>query len=223
MTWNKASGTGAVLAAWGGLVLGLVSWIIASEVQSGTITVASLGTNEVMLTGNLVAIFSSAFIHYFWSVCIDKQVYDFAELDSKILLVEQDLSGLGPEQQDPVELEKAHIWITRRGYVLTFVLIFVWPILSIPAGQFSEDYFAFWILIAIAWSFGSALIIVALPLIESSEDISRVGGGMWRYMLGKPPVDATPGEEVAPKDMEEVAEPASKASAMEDGAVEVDN
>merc|ERR1711957_570035 len=26
MTWKKASGTGAILAAWGGLVLGLVAW-----------------------------------------------------------------------------------------------------------------------------------------------------------------------------------------------------
>lgn len=222
MTWNKASGTGAVLAAWGGLALGVIAWITASEIQSGTVTVASLGTNEVMLSGNLVAIFSSAFIHYFWSVFIDKQEFDFSELDSKILLVEQDLSGLGPEQQDPVELEKAHIWITRRGYLLTFVLIFVWPILSIPAGQFSEGYFAFWILIAIAWSFGSAIIIVSLPIIESREDISRVTGGMWRWMLGKPIVEATPGEEVAEKDVEEVAEPATKAAATEDGAVEVD-
>jgi hypothetical protein len=123
---------------------------------------------------------------------------------SKILLVEQDFSGLGPEQQDPVGLEKAHIWITRRGHILTFILIFVWPILSIPAGQFSEGYSAFWILIAIAWSFGSALIIVSLPLIESREDISRVVGGMWRWMLGKPIAEATPGEEVAEKDVEEI-------------------
>lgn len=211
MTWTKASGTGAVLAAWGGLILGLVSWIIAAQVQSGVITVNSLGTNEVMLSGNLVSIFSSAFIHYFWSVFIDKNEYDFAELDPKILLVEDDMSGLGPEQQDPVELQKAHIWITRRGYVLTFVLLFVWPILSIPAGQFSEGYFAFWILIAIAWSFGAAIIIVALPIMESTDDISRVAGGAWRYMLGKP-APATSGEEVAEKEIDEVEEPASKAA-----------
>ena len=101
MTWERASGKGAVVAAWAGLFLAVMSWIVAAKVQSGSVTVASLGTNEVMLTGNLVAICSSALIHYVWSKFIDHSAedYDFAELDKHIHLVEQDLSGLGAEQQ----------------------------------------------------------------------------------------------------------------------------
>lgn len=145
MTWDKASGTGAIIAAWGGLVLALIAWLVGASIQGGSITVATLGTNEVMLSGNLVAIFSSAIIHYVYSKFIDPQHYDFTELDTHIELVEQDdTSGLGPEFQDPEELEAAYIWITRRGYVLTFILIIVWPLLSVPAGVFTKAYFAFW-------------------------------------------------------------------------------
>merc|ERR1712086_1199863 len=83
MTWTKASGTGAVIAAWGGLVLALVGWLVGAQVQSGTVTVASLGTNEVMLSGNLIAILSSGLIHYVYSKFIDPQEFDFSTLNSK--------------------------------------------------------------------------------------------------------------------------------------------
>jgi len=178
LTWKGASGKGAVIAAWSGFALALIVWFIAALVQSGEISVKALGTNEVMLSGNLVAIFSSAAIHYAYSVFIDPTDYDFSQLDKKITLVEQDLSGLGVEQQDPVELDKAFKWITRRGYVLTFVLIVVWPLLSIPAGKFTEEYFAFWVLVSVMWGFGAAITITVLPLTESSEEIGAIIKGI---------------------------------------------
>jgi urea-proton symporter len=147
MTWKKASGTGAIVAAWTGFVLALVGWLIAATVQGGAISVASLGTNEVMLSGNLIAIISSGIIHYCWSMWIDPNDYDFAELDQNITLVEQDERGLTDAEKDPVELARAEKWIKRRGYVLTFVLIFAWPVLSVPARVFSRSYFGFWVLI----------------------------------------------------------------------------
>jgi len=205
MTWKGASGTGAIIAAWGGFILALGSWLIAAQIQSGEITVATLGTNEVMLSGNLIAIFSSAIIHVFYSLVCDKTDYDFSELDAHITLVEADMSGLGPEQQDPVELDKAYKWITRRGYVLTLILIFIWPLLSVPARVFSQSYFAFWVLVALAWGFGGALVITILPITESSEEIGKVFQGMWAKMTGKPVASA--GEVVEETAVKEVDEP----------------
>jgi hypothetical protein len=185
MTWDKASGTGAVIAAWSGLILALSAWLVGAQIQSGSITVATLGTNEVMLSGNLVAILSSALIHYVYSKFIDPQNYDFAELDAHISLVEEDMRGLTAEEQDPVELRRAERWITRRGYVLTLILIVIWPLLSVPAGIFSRAYFAFWVMVAIAWGFGAAILITILPLTESAEDITTVLSGMWNACTGR--------------------------------------
>jgi Na+/proline symporter len=101
MTWERASGKGAVVAAWSGLVLAVMAWLVAAKIQGGAISVDTLGTNEVMLSGNLVAILMSALIHYVWSKFIDHEAenYDFSELNTHLTLVEQDLSGLGAEQQ----------------------------------------------------------------------------------------------------------------------------
>jgi hypothetical protein len=188
MTWKKASGTGAVIAAWSGLALAVTGWLVAATIQSGEISIDALGTNEVMLSGNLIAILSSGFIHFAYSTFIDPQDYDFSTLDANIKLVEDDRRGLTEAEKDPRVLEKAERWIVRRGYVLTLMLIVVWPLLSIPAGVFSKSYFAFWVLIAMCWGFGAAIIITVLPLSESSDDINMVLSGAVNAMLGKEPV-----------------------------------
>ena len=217
MTWKKASGTGAIIAAWSGLILALIGWLVAANVQSGEISVDTLGTNEVMLSGNLIAILSSAFIHFVYSAFIDPQDYDFSELDKNITLVEQDLRGLTAEEQDPVELRRAERWITRRGYALTLILIFVWPVLSVPAGVFTKSYFAFWVLIAIAWGFGAAIIITVLPLSESAEDINTVLSGIFNTVTGREAVQAE--DPAAAKEVEaEEEEPAKEEVVAEEEA-----
>jgi SSS family transporter len=177
MTWRKASGPGAVIAAWSGLVLAVATWLIGCTIQSGSITIDNLGKNEVMLAGNLVAILSSGLIHAVISI-MKPQDFDFETLDSNIKLVEADESGLTAEDKDPEMLAKAEKWIITRGWILTIVLVIIWPLLSIPAGKFSKDYFAFWVLIAIAWGFGAAIVITFLPILESSEELGTVVKGM---------------------------------------------
>lgn len=199
MKWTKASGTGAVIAAWTGLVLAIIAWLVTAQVREGEISIDTLGTNEAMLTGNLVAILSSALIHVVYSIVIDPQDFDFSTLDAKITLVEEDMRGLTEEEQDPRMLEKAERWIARRGYVLTVLLIFVWPICSIPAGKFTRSYFAFWVLLAIAWGFGSAIVIAVLPLVESSTEINKVLGGIVNAVLCRKPEDLAKEEEAEDK------------------------
>lgn len=61
----------------------------------------------------------------------------------------------------------------------------MWPALSTPAGVFSKAYFAFWVLIAIAWGFGAAIIITVLPVYESKEEVLNVLNGLWCAITGK--------------------------------------
>lgn len=217
MTWDKASGTGAVIAAWGGLILALIGWLVGAQIQSGSVTVATLGTNEVMLSGNLIAILSSGLIHYLYSKFVDPQDYDFSTLDAEISLVEEDNRGLGIEEQDTVMLRRAERWIKRRGYVLTLVLIVIWPLLSVPAGVFTKDYFAFWVLVAIAWGFGAAIIITFLPLIESSEEIATALSGLYHMIICKEaPMATDPGlEEAEAKELAEDSDDVAAAKSTE--------
>jgi len=179
MTWEKASGPGAVIAAWGGFIIALISWFVAASIQSGEISVDALGTNEVMLTGNLFAICSSGIIHFIITMIKPQENFSFAELNDKIKMVEQDMSGLEDKDLDPAELEAASKWIGRRGWALTVILIILWPLLSIPAGKFSKSYFAFWVLLSVAWGFGAAIVIFLLPLIESQDELGAIFSGMF--------------------------------------------
>ena len=215
MTWDKASGTGAIIAAWSGLILALSGWLIGAKVQSGSVSVATLGTNEVMLSGNLIAILSSAFIHYVYSKFIDPQNYDFSELNKNISLVEQDDRGLTEEEQDPDMLRRAERWIKRRGYILTVILIFIWPILSVPAGVFTRAYFAFWVLVAIAWGFGAAIIITILPLVESAEDINMVLSGIFYSLICKEAPQAVDPATLEAKEEKELSEDTPDKAAAE--------
>ena len=205
MTWDKASGTGAIIAAWSGLVLAIIGWMIGAKIQGGEVSIDTLGTNEVMLSGNLIAIISSGVIHYLYSVFVDPAVFDFALLNERIKLVEHDTRGLTDDEKDPAILDASERWIKNRGYALTLILIVIWPLLSVPAGVFSKSYFAFWVLVAIAWGFGAAIIITILPLAENSEEITTVLVGMMQYMQGKP-ISAVTNAETTPAAVKEVPE-----------------
>ena len=83
-------------------------------------------------------------------------------------------------------LAEAYTWITRRGFVLSIVLVVIWPLLSVPAGKFTKAYFAFWVLLAIAWGFGAAITITILPLVESSAEIGAVVYGIFGIKSSAP-------------------------------------
>lgn len=221
MTWDKASGKGAIISAWGGFILALIGWFVGAQIDGGAVNVSTLGSNPVMLSGNLIAILSSGFIHYVYSKFIDPQDYDFSTLDANIHLVEQDLSGLREDELDKNEIRRAKRWIIRRGYLLTFVLIIVWPILSIPAQIFTESYFAFWVLVSIAWGFGAAITIFFLPLFESQDEIGKVCSGVLNYIMCKKEDGAGVAEEEPAKTVDEPAKVEADAPAAEaDAAAE---
>jgi len=180
MTWEKASGTGAIIAAWSGLVLGITTWILCCVVRNDSITVHNLGKNEPMLAGNLVAILSSGSIHYLYS-CWWPQDFCFDSLDERIRLVENDMSGLSAEDKDPKMLADAYRWIKIRGLAVTILLLVIWPLASIPARTFTKGYFKFWVLVAIIWGFLSAVVITILPLWESSRELMQVFRGLAQF------------------------------------------
>jgi SSS family transporter len=177
MTWKDASATGAVLAAWSGQALAVSTWLIAAKLQGGAISIATLGTNEVMLSANLVAIIISGLIHYVHSK-LNPQNYDWVSM-SEIKLLDEDRSGLSADDLDPVELEKAKAWIAKCGWGFTILIVVIWPVLSTPAGVFTRDYFAFWVFIALLWGLVASFIIVVLPLWESKDQILAVVDGMF--------------------------------------------
>ena len=181
LMWKKANATGAICAAWGGMILALSAWLITCQIEFGEITVDNLGTLNPNLAGNIVALASSALIHAVFSF-INPQDYDFESM-GKIEMLEQDMSGLDDQDYTTEFLDSAKWWIQKWGWGFTILMVLIWPLLSLPAGVFTKDYFAFWVFISIAWSFVATFVIIVLPIQESMDSIV----GVCYYIVGKAP------------------------------------
>ena len=59
---------------------------------------------------------------------------------------------------------------------------------------FTKDYFAFWVLISIAWGFGAAIVITFLPLMELSAELTATIKGIFGM------AEASPEKEYAAKE-----------------------
>mmetsp|Transcript_77664 Transcript_77664/g.195326 ORF Transcript_77664/g.195326 Transcript_77664/m.195326 type:complete len:310 (-) Transcript_77664:430-1359(-) len=183
LMWRKANGVGAVAAAWGGMLLAVTSWLATAALQYGELSLETLGRNEPMLIGNLVAIGSSGLIHFAFSVA-QPQNYDFKSM-REIETLDEDLDAV-PQATDegPVEnLEEAKMWIVKRGFGFSAVVILVWPLLSLAAGVFSKAFFSLWVFVSLVWGFAAAAVIICLPIWESRSSLM----GVAYAILGRAP------------------------------------
>jgi SSS family transporter len=180
LMWPKANAIGAIVAAWAGMVLALTTWLIICAAEFGEITVDNLGTLNPNLGGNIVALLSSALIHAAFSFAMP----DAGDMDcmAKITMLEEDdLRGLDEEDYTEESLNEASAWIKKWGCGFTVVIVIIWPLLSTPAMVFTKDYWAFWVLVSLAWAFVASFAIITLPIYESWDSIS----GVFLKMIGK--------------------------------------
>merc|ERR1719393_456449 len=93
-------------------------------------------------------------------------------------MLEDDQRGLDPSDFTEEFLKNASRWVQKWGWGFTILMVVIWPILSIPAGVFSKEYFAFWVFVSLMWGFTATFVIITLPLYESSDAILGVLFGM---------------------------------------------
>ncbi|OVA12071.1 Sodium/solute symporter [Macleaya cordata] len=177
LLWRKANAIGAILGTVVGCLLGIITWLTVTSTEYGRINLETTGRNAPMLAGNLVSILTGGVVH---AVCsfLWPQNYDW-ETTKQITTVEKEKTELPAEEFKVEKLIRAKTWIVKWGVAFTVVIVILWPLLSLPAGEFSLGYFTFWAVIAIAWGTIGSAVIIALPLIESWETITIVFVGMF--------------------------------------------
>ncbi|KAJ4729089.1 urea-proton symporter DUR3-like [Melia azedarach] len=177
LLWRKANATGAIAGTITGCLLGIITWLSVTAIEYGRINLDTTGRNAPMLAGNLVSILTGGTVHAVCSL-IWPQNYDW-DTTKQITMVEKERSELPAEEFKEEKLVKAKAWIVKWGVGFTVVIVILWPLLTLPAGEFSLGYFTFWAVVAIAWGTIGSAIIIALPLIESWETIQSVFLGMF--------------------------------------------
>ncbi|KAH8069448.1 sodium solute symporter [Aureococcus anophagefferens] len=175
---------GAIAGAWSGCVAGSSAWLATAAALGDPLDKDGLGTLESMLAGNVCSIVVSGMVCYAISA-MNPQNYDFKSMKA-IELLDNDQSGLDPDELSEAKLLPALNWIKKFGWGVSFVLCVLWPALSTPAGTFSKTYFSFWIFIVIAWGFFASVVIIGLPIVESWEDISTITKALTGVNVGLP-------------------------------------
>merc|ERR1719335_871348 len=173
LMWKKANATGAIVAAWLGMILAVITWMVAASIQSGSISIDTLGKNEPMLAGNIVAICSSGIIHALCSLA-KPQNFDFANMKIEGVVDENDKRGLAEEDFKDEFLNEAAAWVKKWGWGFTIIMVVIWPILTIPAGVFTKEYFSFWVFVSLMWGFTASFFIITLPIYESMDTLTGV-------------------------------------------------
>ncbi|XVE65442.1 hypothetical protein DITRI_Ditri07aG0181100 [Diplodiscus trichospermus] len=177
LLWRKANAIGAILGTIVGCIFGIVTWLSVASVEYGRVNLDTTGRNAPMLAGNIVSILTGGAIH---AVCSLRwpQNYNW-DTTRQITMVEKEKSDLPAEEFKEEKLTKARSWIVKWGVGFTIVIVMLWPLFTLPAGEFSVGYFTFWAVIAIAWGTIGSAVIIALPLFESWETIENVCIGMF--------------------------------------------
>lgn len=177
LLWRKANAIGAILGTVFGCVLGIITWLSVTKIEYGKINLDTSGRNAPMLAGNLVSILTGGVVHAVCSM-LWPQNYDWSTT-KQITVVEKEKTDLPAEEFKEEKLTRAKVWIVKWGIGFTVLIVILWPILSLPAGEFSKGYFFFWAVIAIGWGTIGSAVIIALPIIESWDTIQTVILGMF--------------------------------------------
>jgi len=111
-----------------------------------------------------------------------------------------DADGDNDPDGTPEALIKAKSWIFKYGVGYSIFLCVIWPLLCVPLGAFGKSSFQIWCAVALMWGWCAALIIIWLPIYESSDGVIAV-------LMCKKPTSSTSAttavEDVAVKRVEE--------------------
>jgi SSS family transporter len=212
LTWKDCSSAGAIGGAVGGLIAAMVGWIVAaSSLNGGVVDKNTLGQDYPMLTGNLLSLCISPIICVLISLAAP-QNFDWAELTEKTgtYLIEEDRHAALKDddtEDGKAAIDRAYAFSLKAGGALTFVLIILWPLLTLPQDPFSKSYFGWWVTVAFIWGLCAAFFTVVYPLWEMRLYIGVVLG-----CISKDEVDSVRGEYRLKSSMpaqEKAAEPAA--------------
>merc|ERR1712078_743158 len=100
-------------------------------------------------------------IHALFSLA-KPQNYDWVTM-KEIKMLEDDQRGLDPADFSDEFLNEAAAWVKKWGWGFTITMVIIWPILTIPAGVFTKEYFSFWVFVSLMWGFTATFVIITMP------------------------------------------------------------
>jgi len=165
--YERARGRWVGAGAVGGLVLGMLGWIIKAQVDSGEVTYETLGSDWPWVVGNLCAIFGGFIISGVGSLLNPDTEFRWEMLNDRIPLVDDVEPPRGKDEAPEMMTQWLYIAIAASG-VLTFIMIVLWPLpMHAATGVFGSGGFTFWVVLEIFWVIVGGVVITITPLYET--------------------------------------------------------
>jgi len=195
LVWKKVSRVAAITSVCVGCPLAIMTWMItAATLNDGVIDLKTTGQDYPMLAGNLVALFSSAIMctvltHIF------PDDFDWTNFRTIPSLEVDDSATLSVDEKGM--LDRVFKYTVCTGCGLAFVLLIFWPVLTLPAGIFTEKYFTWWVVLSLIWGLVASAFCIVLPLWEASATLKRVAWGVLTCRIPPAPGAQSPDPSVA--------------------------
>ena len=212
LMWSKQNMIAATLAPILGLTSSLIAWLVTAKREFGELTVASTGSNNPMLAGNVVALLSPLLYIPILTYAFGPQNYDYASM-AKIRLGDDDLKtpntipvedlppptpnsetsqpdltdrALAMAQAESKALHRASVIAKSLTALLTICLLILWPMPMYGSGYvFSKKFFTGWVVVGILWLFCSAFCVGLYPLWEGRASMAHTFKSIVRDLSGK--------------------------------------
>lgn len=172
LCWKDCTATGAIVGAWGGMISAFIGWFsFASAANDGVISVATLGQDYPLVTGNILSLCVSPLLAVVISLAQGGQNFDWKILEtaSSGYMVENDKHAVLKETggSDSKEAMNRAMYITLRlGFGLSFLMIPIWPLLTLPQDPFTKSYFTFYVAVSFIWGHVAMAITTFIPIYE---------------------------------------------------------
>ncbi|CAI6093242.1 hypothetical protein V2G26_017813 [Clonostachys chloroleuca] len=198
LLWSRQNWIAAAVSPVLGLIFALIAWTVTcAKEYDGVLTVETLGSNNPMLAGNVVALLSPVVLVPVLTFAFGADNYDWAsmaaikqgdDVDSSDMVIEDSENGpvagfvvVAPEE-DKAKLNKASKVAKIMTVCMTLAFLVLWPMpMYGSAYVFSKPFFTGWVTVGIIWLFGSSIAVGLFPLWEGRHSMVRVFKGM----LGK--------------------------------------
>ena len=179
--WGRTNRYAATLAAILGLVIGVGVWLgTASATHGGVISIASTGSSESFLAGNVASIMTGLLVTIIGSLVFPER-FDFRRLRQRIMLVDDRVRSMMRREEDELKLSRASRFATRVGLCISAVLVVVWPALLYLSGYvFGVQAFALWVGMAVAWAAVAGVLVIVLPIVEARHSMMEIMTKMLR-------------------------------------------
>jgi len=172
LLWKDCTATGAIVGAWGGMAAAFIGWFsFASAANDGVISVATLGQDYPLVTGNLLSLLVSPLLAVVISFAQGGQNFDWNVLatSSSAYMVEQDKHAVlkatgGPDSKEA--MDRAMYITLRLGIGMSLIMIPIWPLLTLPQDPFSKSYFTFYVALSFIWGHVAMCITTFIPIYE---------------------------------------------------------